>query len=219
MELNLESESTGFSFQSPLEDAESLELKSERKRVSTTKIFEKRIKLDIGGQHFATSISTLCNYPTSLLAVMFSGKHELPTTDDGCYFIDRDGTYFKHILNFLRNPHEFQLDLLDLKRGEIELLRKDARFYGLEQQMFLRFDSLMMDTAFSVQAEASAPPSQHVIVAEVVSPYDPHHTQRVNTSSHNMSEPIYAEGDKLAVLHNTFCILFISVISNAIVPT
>lgn len=37
-----------------------------------------------------------------MLAAMFSGRHDLDTDSEGRYFIDRDGTYFKHILNYLR---------------------------------------------------------------------------------------------------------------------
>ena len=38
-----------------------------------------------------------------MLAAMFSGRHELDTDSEGRYFIDRDGTYFKYILNYLRD--------------------------------------------------------------------------------------------------------------------
>ena len=38
-----------------------------------------------------------------MLAAMFSGRHELDTDSEGRYFIDRDGTYFKEILNYLRD--------------------------------------------------------------------------------------------------------------------
>lgn len=41
-----------------------------------------------------------------MLAAMFSGRHELDTDSEGQYFIDRDGAYFKHILNFLRDGNQ-----------------------------------------------------------------------------------------------------------------
>jgi hypothetical protein len=34
---------------------------------------------------------------------MFSGRFALaPDAADGSYFLDRDGTHFRHVLNFLR---------------------------------------------------------------------------------------------------------------------
>lgn len=60
------------------------------------------IMLNVGGTPYATSRDTLCRYPDSMLARMFSG--DLPTrkTPDGSYFIDRDGLSFRKVLNFLR---------------------------------------------------------------------------------------------------------------------
>ncbi|KAL3856374.1 hypothetical protein ACJMK2_011142 [Sinanodonta woodiana] len=66
----------------------------------------KVISLNVGGRIFATRLSTLQKYPDSMLAAMFSGRHELDRDDRGRYFIDRDGTYFEYILNFLRNEDD-----------------------------------------------------------------------------------------------------------------
>ena len=37
-----------------------------------------------------------------MLTAMFSGKFEMKPSKDGSFFIDRDGTHFRFILNFLR---------------------------------------------------------------------------------------------------------------------
>ena len=67
------------------------------------KICETRIKLDIGGHIYTTSVLTLTKDPQSMLAAMFSGRHSVKKEDDGSYFIDRDGTHFRYILNYLRD--------------------------------------------------------------------------------------------------------------------
>ncbi|XP_063420346.1 BTB/POZ domain-containing protein KCTD14-like [Mytilus trossulus] len=61
------------------------------------------VKLNVGGRHFETRLETLRKYPESMLGVMFSGRYKLDLTDDGRYFIDRNGDYFEHILEFLRD--------------------------------------------------------------------------------------------------------------------
>ena len=67
------------------------------------KIEENKIKLDIGGQQFTTSLLTLTKDASSMLAAMFSGRHRLKVETDGSYFIDRDGTHFRYVLNYLRD--------------------------------------------------------------------------------------------------------------------
>jgi len=62
-----------------------------------------KVRLNVGGIHFETSLATLRRDPRSLLAVMFSGRHSLKPEADGSYFIDRDGTHFRIILNYLRD--------------------------------------------------------------------------------------------------------------------
>ena len=61
------------------------------------------IAINVGGYYFETKLSTLTKDKDSMLAAMFSGRHELDTDSEGRYFIDRDGTYFKEILNYLRD--------------------------------------------------------------------------------------------------------------------
>ena len=63
-----------------------------------------------------------------MLAAMFSGRHEVQTTEDGSFFIDRDGTYFRFILNYLRNGE------LILPDGATFLkeLEAEAKFYQLQ---------------------------------------------------------------------------------------
>ena len=86
------------------------------------------VKLNVGGKRFTTSLQTLTRDPNSMLAAMFSGRHELQTTDDGFFFIDRDGTYFRFILNYLRNGE------LILPEGAtfLEELEVEARFYQVQ---------------------------------------------------------------------------------------
>lgn len=77
---------------------------SEIKKMAELHVMQEgRVKLDIGGHQFTTSILTLTKEADSMLAAMFSGRHALKTEADGSYFIDRDGTHFRHILNYLRD--------------------------------------------------------------------------------------------------------------------
>ena len=89
-----------------------------------------KIKLDIGGHIFSCSRSTLCKYEDSMLAAMFSGRHELVKGEDGTYFIDRDGTYFRYILNFLRDGITVNADLPESKTALREI-RRESDYYQL----------------------------------------------------------------------------------------
>ena len=58
---------------------------------------------------------------TSSVESCFSGRFPLAPDDKGRYFIDRDGTHFRHILNnHLRDPGSFKL-------GRALALEGDAR--------------------------------------------------------------------------------------------
>ena len=90
--------------------------------------FAKTIKLNVGGQYFTTSLETLTKDPGSMLHAMFSGRFDTKPAEDGSYFIDRDGTHFRHILNYLRTG---QLIVPEDKVVCKELLR-EAEFYQIQ---------------------------------------------------------------------------------------
>ena len=63
-----------------------------------------------------------------MLAAMFSGMFEMKANEDGAFFIDRDGTHFRFILNYLRNGE------LILPDGATFLkeLEAEAKFYQIQ---------------------------------------------------------------------------------------
>mmetsp|Transcript_35763 Transcript_35763/g.77178 ORF Transcript_35763/g.77178 Transcript_35763/m.77178 type:complete len:279 (-) Transcript_35763:8-844(-) len=85
------------------------------------------LKLNVGGAKFTTTYSTVRNID-GMLSAMFSGRYSLSPGADGYHFIDRDGTHFRHILNLLRFPSEFEVDL---PKGELMELEREVRYYGL----------------------------------------------------------------------------------------
>ena len=90
--------------------------------------FSSTVKLNVGGQHFTTSVQTLTKEPNSMLAAMFSGRFDMKPSEDASFFIDRDGTHFRFILNFLRTGK------LTLPEGAtfIKELEEEAEFYQIQ---------------------------------------------------------------------------------------
>ncbi|PFX14186.1 BTB/POZ domain-containing protein KCTD6, partial [Stylophora pistillata] len=64
----------------------------------------------------------------SMLHAMFSGRFDTKPDEDGTFFIDRDGTHFRYILNYLRTG---ELVVPDDKTVRHELLI-EAKFYQVE---------------------------------------------------------------------------------------
>ena len=85
------------------------------------------VKLDVGGHKFKTSVATLTSQPNSMLAVMFSGRHELKTDEDGAHFFDREYS-FQPYSEFLEKSKGFQGNFARL----LDLL-KEADYYLLTQ--------------------------------------------------------------------------------------
>ena len=89
--------------------------------------FASTITLNVGGQRFTTSLQTITKDKGSMLHAMFSGRFDSKPAEDGSYFIDRDGTHFRYILNYLRTGY--------LLAPEDKLVRKElleeAQFYQI----------------------------------------------------------------------------------------
>jgi hypothetical protein len=72
--------------------------------VAATMQAEDRVHINVGGSLFVTYRQTLAAEPHSLLARLGQPSAQCDTTDqNGNIFIDRDGSQFRLILNFLRD--------------------------------------------------------------------------------------------------------------------
>ncbi|KAM6962620.1 uncharacterized protein FYW47_008297 isoform 2-T2 [Aplochiton taeniatus] len=86
------------------------------------------VHIDVGGHMYTSSLATLTKYPDSRIGRLFDGTE--PIVLDSLkqhYFIDRDGSMFRYILNFLRTTKLFLPD--DFK--EYSLLYEEACFFQL----------------------------------------------------------------------------------------
>ena len=123
--------------------AEKVAWEAEKSQVQNMQAFESTVKLNVGGHKYSISLSTLRQYPDTMLGAMFSGRYTLISEADGSYFIDRDGTHFRHILNFLRSPNAFQAGL-HLPPAVMKELRCECDYYGLLDLMFpFHFESMI----------------------------------------------------------------------------
>lgn len=86
-----------------------------------------RVVLNVGGNRFDTSVATLTKDQNSMLAAMFSGRYAMKEEADGSYFVDRDGSQFRYILNYLRDN---TVTLPPNRLLHLELLR-EANFFQL----------------------------------------------------------------------------------------
>ena len=85
------------------------------------------VHLNVGGTEFSTSHETLTSQcPGSFLHSMFSGDWARQCDARGRVFIDRDGTRFRHVLNFLRSGCLHATD-----EAFCHELLEEADFFGL----------------------------------------------------------------------------------------
>jgi hypothetical protein len=68
-----------------------------------------RIRLNVGGEMFTTSKTTLLRFPVTVLSVMLSTEIWQP--QDGVYFFDRNSHGFDHVLDYLSDG-SVRLDIL-----------------------------------------------------------------------------------------------------------
>mmetsp|Transcript_16070 Transcript_16070/g.21238 ORF Transcript_16070/g.21238 Transcript_16070/m.21238 type:complete len:395 (+) Transcript_16070:75-1259(+) len=126
--------------------------------VNKTKV--KVINLNVGGHKFTTQLRTLLSHPGSLLHEIFSELSNIPKDPNGLYFIDRDGTSFKHVLNFLRDG---TCPPRTLSTAELELIQREAAYYRLpifEEQRPRGYPSdIDLDSSAKARVSTLPPPS------------------------------------------------------------
>jgi hypothetical protein len=76
-------------------------------RILPRMVKPQRIALNIGGAQFHTTMDTLSNGESSMLASMCSGQWQEGEEEE--IFIDRDGTHFRYILNHFRGGKSARL--------------------------------------------------------------------------------------------------------------
>eukprot|EP01130_Rhizamoeba_saxonica_P002007 TRINITY_DN11818_c0_g1_i1.p1 TRINITY_DN11818_c0_g1~~TRINITY_DN11818_c0_g1_i1.p1 ORF type:complete len:324 (-),score=54.68 TRINITY_DN11818_c0_g1_i1:109-1080(-) len=90
-----------------------------------------KVKLNVGGQIFVTSKTTLTKDKNSYFYGMISSNNWQPD-EDGEYFIDRDPVVFNRILNYMRDGY---LDVNGLSQRERYVLNKDLDYYCLQNDI------------------------------------------------------------------------------------
>ncbi|XP_054432293.1 BTB/POZ domain-containing protein KCTD14 [Pteronotus mesoamericanus] len=82
------------------------------------------VELNVGGEIYTTTLGTLRKLPGSKLADMFSSSAKACTDTEGRFFIDRPGTYFGAILDYLRSGQ--------LPTQHIPEVYREAQFYEIK---------------------------------------------------------------------------------------
>lgn len=137
---------------------ETAKLDSERKRLEQERAtfeamkakiasihFPEKLKLNVGGQLFATSRESLLREKDSLFSSMFSGRgFKVEPDEEGAYFIDRDGTHFRHILNFLRSGKVF----IPEDRQDLDELVGELEFYHISSYQSAILSATQVDCIF-----------------------------------------------------------------------
>jgi hypothetical protein len=99
---------------------------------------DKIIKLNVGGYNFVTSKNMFdsCWLKNNFLTSMFSGSWEPNKDNDDNYFIDRDGLYFNHILNFIRDS-KYKLIIKSLDKTIQKAILIEANYYRIDELVTL----------------------------------------------------------------------------------
>ncbi|CAB4022801.1 SH3KBP1-binding 1, partial [Paramuricea clavata] len=122
--------------------AEVEQYNAEKKRMKPFEVSDDDIiLLNVGGQKFTSTRSTLCQVEGSLLATMFSGRWEdgLKRDEDGAVFLDVNPQYFSYILDYLRTKKiaspENSAELPKVPRDQVKNFKTLVEYLGLSDEI------------------------------------------------------------------------------------
>jgi len=104
-----------------------VEIENVKKKINVT-LTTDPINLNVGGMKFQTSKETLTKIPGSYFDVLVGGEVDIKplTLKPKTIFIDRDGTHFRYVLNYLRDDGNIQIP--DSIKAD---LKKEFVFYNM----------------------------------------------------------------------------------------
>ena len=103
-----------------------------------------KVRLNVGGTAYETTVDTLTCDSDSMLAAMFSGKFHIDKLEDGSCFFDRDPKLFREILQYLRWLRDTNSNSMASKddeppvycpmiaENEKDGLVREAQYYGID---------------------------------------------------------------------------------------
>ncbi|KAF2068573.1 hypothetical protein CYY_010100 [Polysphondylium violaceum] len=121
------------------------------------------ITLNIGGFKYQTTKATLTKIPNSFFDLMLSGEINIKpmTNEPNTYFIDRDGTHFNYILNYLRDEGDIQIPE-DIRH----CVRKEMEFYRINNHFKLDDTATIIDKLNSLKLKLDETEQELVLAKE-----------------------------------------------------
>jgi hypothetical protein len=89
----------------------------------------RRVKLNIGGIRFETTLDTVTREKPTFLSSLVDGLFMQEPEEDGSYFIDRSPRYFDIVLDYLRKGSIY---LERFQEYELRELEEEASFYQIQ---------------------------------------------------------------------------------------
>ena len=103
---NLSALRTSVDVYLPISQRNSLRKRHASREDWTTSVSKgEMIRLNVGGKIFCTSKTTLTRIPNTFFSALLSGEISSLKDETGAFFIDREGSWFEPILNYLRTEN------------------------------------------------------------------------------------------------------------------